>query len=141
MAGGSRLSTMLAALQASGFAGASAAGALAGEASRPPPSDSASPNGGVTRRRSQRLSAKKTGQPKDAEGGAEGQAADGGDAAQPAGALESPEAAPSETVVDDDFGADFTDDEVDVDAEVIDDEGDAEVPDKTVNVSVGDGKS
>lgn len=132
MAGGSRLSSMLAALQASGFAGASAAGALAAEASRSAANDSPSPNGGVTRRRSQRLSAKKA---KDSEPSTEGQ---GSDVAQPPSTLESPEAAPSETVVEDDFGADFTDDEVDVDAEVIDEDGDQEVPDKTVNVSVGD---
>ncbi|EKM50678.1 uncharacterized protein PHACADRAFT_264072 [Phanerochaete carnosa HHB-10118-sp] len=133
MAGGSRLSSMLAALQASGFAGASAASALAsGEASRPADNDNPSLDGGVTRRRSQRLSAKKA---KDAEPAAEGQ---NNDAAQSTPVLESPEVAPSETVVDDDFGADFTDDEVDVDAEVIDEDGDQEVPDKTVNVSVGD---
>ncbi|GJE98055.1 Ubiquitin fusion degradation protein [Phanerochaete sordida] len=131
MAGGSRLSSMLAALQASGFAGASAAGALAGEASRSAATDSASSAGGITRRRSQRLSAKKA---KDTEP-SDGQ---GSEIAQPPSTLESPEAAPSDTVVEDDFGADFTDDEVDVDAEVIDEDEDQEIPEKTVNVSVGD---
>ncbi|KAI0352109.1 hypothetical protein OH77DRAFT_1428880 [Trametes cingulata] len=50
------------------------------------------------------------------------------------------EPAPSETVVnDDEFAADFTDDEVDVDAEVIEDEDpDSSIPEKTINVSVGD---
>ncbi|KAI0364359.1 hypothetical protein BV20DRAFT_1107706 [Pilatotrama ljubarskyi] len=51
------------------------------------------------------------------------------------------EPAPSETVVnDDEFAADFTDDEVDVDAEQVieDDDPDNSISEKTVNVSVGD---
>lgn len=144
MAGGSRLSSMLAALAASGLAaGSSAAAALAAEASRPPPNESASTGATITRRRSQRLSAKKAGSSKEGES-SEGQATQGEGQAAATGSnvLESPEAAPSDTVVnDDEFAAEFTDEEVDVDAEVIDDEGDEEIPEKTVTVSVGDGES
>lgn len=116
MSGGSRLSGMLAALAASGLAGPSSAA---------PPSDnkaveSSASDAGVNRRRSLRLSAKKSGQLKDPVDGA------GESASAPAGSssLESTEAAagesaPSDTVVnEDDFAAEFTDEEVDVDAEV-----------------------
>lgn len=147
MAGGSRLSNMLAALASSGLAPGSSAG-FTGDIPRPPTDESAS-SASVTRRRSQRLSAKKSGQLKDTDSAADAQIAQGSEPGQSASSasnvLESPDAAagespPSDTVVnEDDFAAEFTDDEVDPDAEVIDDEGDQEMPDKTVTVSVGDG--
>ena len=148
MAGGSRLSSMLAALASSGLTPGSSAAGLLGELPRPPPSDSAS-IAGITRRRSQRLSAKKSGQLQDSDAGDDAQAAQSNEPGQSASsgsnALEPTEAgigepAPSDTVVNEDEYAEFTDDEVDVDAEVIEEDGDQEMPDKTVTVSVGDGK-
>ena len=122
MAGGSRLSSMLAALAASGLAPGSSAG-FPSEPPKPSTSESASAGATIARRRSQRLSAKKSGLSKDGEGSTNAQAAQssegGPSAATGSNVLESPEAAPSDTVVnDDEFAADFTDDEVDVDAEV-----------------------
>ncbi|KIP04525.1 hypothetical protein PHLGIDRAFT_191474 [Phlebiopsis gigantea 11061_1 CR5-6] len=146
MAGGSRLSSMLAALASSGLTPGSSAAGLLGELPRPPPTESAS-TAGVTRRRSQRLSAKKSGQLQDSEAGDDAQIAQSDEPGQPASsgsnALESTEtgigeSAPSDTVVNEDDYAEFTDDEVDVDAEVIEEDGDSEMPDKTVMVSVGD---
>lgn len=141
MAGGSRLSNMLAALASSGLAPGASSSGLLGDIPKPPTNDNAS---SITRRRSQRLSAKKSGQLKNAESGVATQTAKGN---EPSGSNEPPDAAtggspPSDTVVnEDEFAAEFTDDEVDVDAEVIDDEGEQEMPEKTVTVSVGDGKN
>ena len=139
MAGGHRLSSMLAALAQSGFAGTSAGG-IPSEPPKPPTGDSS--NGTITRRRSQRLSAK---QAKDDNAAVEAQPGEAGQSAAVGAMLESPggvESAPSDTVVnEDDFAADFTDDEVDLDAEVIDEDGDADAPEKTVTVQVGDGES
>ena len=150
---------MLAALAASGFA----TGTSQSEPSKAPtnPQGLSSTSTGDNRRRSLRLSAKKSNQTLDgAASGPEGPSrTDGngdGEAPEAAPAVES---APSDTVVnEDEFAADFTDDEVDVDAEVsvslsciqhgsftaqvIDEEEDDEhgLPEKTVTVSVGDGE-
>ena len=110
---------MLAALAASGLAAGSSSGdlpklPLAADSTTPPASTSAAAN----RRRSLRLSAKK--------GGASGEGAQEGSSAQAEGDVEASstvaapaESAPSDTVVnDDEFAGDFTDEEVDVDAEV-----------------------
>ncbi|KAI0628036.1 hypothetical protein C8Q77DRAFT_1068746 [Trametes polyzona] len=154
----SRLSGMLAALAASGLtppssrfgltealarASASASEAAASSASAP----------GVSRRRSLRLSAKQKAPGGDASiepsetsgsvaGGAGGEpsSARASEVAEGESVASAAEPAPSETVVnDDEFAADFTDDEVDVDAEVIEDEDpDNSIADKTINVSVGE---
>jgi E3 ubiquitin-protein ligase TRIP12 len=145
MAGGSRLSNMLAALAQSGFTGSSSGG-FADDLSRSSATENASSSNPATRRRSQRLSAKIAGQQKDSNGSPETQLTEGVEASQSAtgrSPIESPgpgENLPSDTVVNEDDFAEFTDDEVDVDAEVIDDDGDQDVPEKTVTVSVGDGK-
>ncbi|KAI0738636.1 hypothetical protein C8Q80DRAFT_1206571 [Daedaleopsis nitida] len=145
----SRLSGMLAALAASGLAPPSSRFGLLEAASK-----SAAPEGsgassssvsgaGINRRRSLRLSAKKTSGEDAAETSTAG---DGSIAALPSDLAEgesiasAAEPAPSDTVVnDDEFTADFTDDEVDVDAEVIEeDDPDNSMADKTINVSVDD---
>lgn len=123
---------MLAALAASGLAPPSSRFALPELSSRPSAAEasgaaSSSASATVNRRRSLRLSAKKTSTsasdsavepPHSAStaGGVEGSSAP---TASDVAESEAPEPAPSETVVnDDEFAADFTDDEVDVDAEV-----------------------
>ncbi|KAI0794507.1 hypothetical protein C8Q74DRAFT_1365946 [Fomes fomentarius] len=148
----SRLSGMLAALAASGLAPPSSRFALPELSSRPSAVEasgaaSSSASATVNRRRSLRLSAKKTStsasdataEPQSAStaGGAEGSSAP---TASDVAESEAPEPAPSETVVnDDEFAADFTDDEVDVDAEVIEeDDPDNSMADRTINVSVGE---
>ncbi|TBU40976.1 hypothetical protein BD309DRAFT_1082383 [Dichomitus squalens] len=148
----SRLSGMLAALAASGLAPPSARFGLpepprvsaAAEAS------SSASTAGVSRRRSLRLSAKKASTSGDSPADAPAtEAASGGpgaeaapsDVAEGESIASAAEPAPSETVVnDDEFGGDFTDDEVDVDAEVIeeDDDPDNSIADKTIDVSVSD---
>ncbi|RPD53372.1 hypothetical protein L226DRAFT_617463 [Lentinus tigrinus ALCF2SS1-7] len=148
----SRLSGMLAALAASGLAPPSSRFGLPELASTPKSAaaegsvaaSSSVGSASVNRRRSLRLSAKKA----SATGGdsadqpAEGESVAA--AAEPAegeSVASAAEPAPSETVVnDDEFAADFTDDEVDVDAEVIEEDDDLDNPiaDKTVNVSVGE---
>ncbi|KAI0730615.1 hypothetical protein C8Q76DRAFT_644034 [Earliella scabrosa] len=148
----SRLSGMLAALAASGLAPPSSRFGLpeiTSRAAAPESSGAASSSAsgtGVNRRRSLRLSAKKTSTAGDT--GTEppqSAASTTGESTAPAPSepaeSEAPEPAPSETVVnDDEFAADFTDDEVDVDAEVIeeDDDLDNSMADKTINVSVGE---
>ncbi|KAF9047194.1 hypothetical protein BDZ89DRAFT_1058246 [Hymenopellis radicata] len=127
---------MLAALAASGFAGSSS---RLEDAPPPPPpqplaesSASASAGPTVTRRRSQRLSAKNNvSAPTDGEAEPE-------EPTQPAPADSSIDTAPSDTVVDSELQADFTDDEVD--AEVFDDDGDpdASISDKTVSLSIAE---
>ncbi|TCD69149.1 Ubiquitin fusion degradation protein 4 [Steccherinum ochraceum] len=163
MSGGSRLSGMLAALAASGFAGTSRgipadaalsaskppsppteSNAAASSSSAPAPAESSS----LGRRRSQRLSAKAAGQ-------GNGSAEEGPEPDEPSAAAADPAPAPSEpthpaesavsdTVVNEDepeFEAEFSDDDIDVDAEVIDDEGDPDrSTEKTVTVSVGEGE-
>ncbi|KAH9851913.1 hypothetical protein C2E23DRAFT_904051 [Lenzites betulinus] len=157
----SRLSGMLAALAASGLTPPSSrfgltealarASAAASEAS-----GAAASSASVSRRRSLRLSAKlkAAGASMEASGEASEPADSvvgvaGTEASSVKGASEAPEGesvasvaepAPSETVVnDDEFAADFTDDELDVDAEVIEDEDpDNLIADKTINVSVGE---
>lgn len=161
----SRLSGMLAALAASGLASssrASGSGSGPGEAAfSDPPAPSTGPEASasqgssgstITRRRSQRLSAKKNGSSSsaaDAENApAEAPPVDA-NAASSSSAVDqpkmppppAPESAVSETVVDSEMQADFTDDEEEeVDAEVFDDEVDPEnsISDKTVTLSVAE---
>ncbi|KAI0675862.1 hypothetical protein C8Q78DRAFT_964482 [Trametes maxima] len=161
----SRLSGMLAALAASGLTPPSSrfglsealarASASASETSAAAASSAST--AGINRRRSLRLSAKQrgaAGAPADVSGEssepsgstiggttAESLSTTGAtDAAEGESIASVAEPAPSDTVVnDDEFTADFTDEEVDVDAEVIDDEDpDNSISDKTINVSVGD---
>ncbi|KAI8996413.1 hypothetical protein BD414DRAFT_455102 [Trametes punicea] len=160
----SRLSGMLAALAASGLTPPSSRFGLAetlarasASASEANASTQSAGGGGVSRRRSLRLSAKQkatagtstevAGEPSEPSasshslGTAESSSAKGAsDVAEGESVASIVEPAPSETVVnDDEFTADFTDDEVDVDAEVIEDEDpDNSISDKTINVSVGD---
>ncbi|KAK0202726.1 hypothetical protein DFS33DRAFT_1488831 [Desarmillaria ectypa] len=129
---GSRLSGMLAALAASGFTGgpssrteeAAPASSAADDASSSAPA--ATPS--ITRRRSQRLSAKNhaTAESSDAP------------TVDPLPTDNAPENAPSDTVVDSEIHADFSDDEVD--AEVFDDDVDPDISisDKTVTLSVAE---
>ena len=124
MSRGSRLSNMLAALaSSSAMAGSSSTGTI--EPPKPPVPEGELSGAGISRRRSQRLRAKKSGafnddttEPDDTTG-----------TSQPAqnpsatGSLEvlARESAPSDTVVnDDEFTAEFTDEDVDLDAEVCD---------------------
>lgn len=125
----SRLSGMLAALAASGLAPPSARFGLP-EPSRSAAAEASSSasTAGVSRRRSLRLSAKKASTSGDT--GADtpaGSSLGGGPSVEPAPSdvaegesiASAIEPAPSDTVVnDDEFTADFTDEEVDVDAEV-----------------------
>ncbi|KAI0704459.1 hypothetical protein C8T65DRAFT_741026 [Cerioporus squamosus] len=157
----SRLSGMLAALAASGLAPPSSRFGLPEFTSRSSAAEgsaaasSSTGDASVSRRRSLRLSAKKASGASDAVADSgqsastagSGQSADGSSAPAPAELAEgesvvsAAEPAPSETVVnDDEFGADFTDDELDVDAEVIEDDDDPDnsIADKTINVSVGE---
>ncbi|KAL1941289.1 hypothetical protein VTO73DRAFT_7501 [Trametes versicolor] len=163
----SRLSGMLAALAASGLAPPSSRFGLTEALARASASASASISdasgaatssaggAGASRRRSLRLSAKQrtTGDSEDASaepsepaGSTTGATAESSsvrgvaDLAEAESIASVAEPAPSETVVnDDEFAADFTDDEVDVDAEVIEDEDpDNSISDKTINVSVGE---
>ncbi|KAJ4473595.1 hypothetical protein J3R30DRAFT_3659131 [Lentinula aciculospora] len=154
---GSRLSGMLAALAASGFAGSSRAGGSSGEPSRsepsppsppppPAPESSTSQDGSIsstiTRRRSQRLSAKKSGSTSNAAESDDASigAPDATDVSMPStsATINEPEmppppaaaeSAPSETLVDSEMQADFSDEEID--AEVFNEE-------ETVTLSVVD---
>ena len=126
----SRLSGMLAALAASGLAPPSARFGLPepSRSSAAAEASSSASTAGVNRRRSLRLSAKKASTSGDSAAEAPGSEAAGGglgaetapsDVAEGESIASAAEPAPSETVVnDDEFGGDFTDDEVDVDAEV-----------------------
>ncbi|KAI0664313.1 hypothetical protein C8Q70DRAFT_946839 [Cubamyces menziesii] len=152
----SRLSGMLAALAASGltppssrFGLSDALARAAASASEASAATSSAGAGGVNRRRSLRLSAKQKAAGEGAEatgeslGGsisASGEARGVSDVAEGESIASVAEPAPSDTVVnDDEFTADFTDDEVDVDAEVIEEEDpDNSISDKTINVSVGE---
>ncbi|RDX51248.1 hypothetical protein OH76DRAFT_1401563 [Lentinus brumalis] len=156
----SRLSGMLAALAASGLAPPSSRFGLPELTSKSSPAEgsaaasSSTGDASVSRRRSLRLSAKKasgtgdaSADPAESASIAGGQSAEGSSAVGPAELAEgesvaaATEPAPSETVVnDDEFAGEFTDDELDVDAEVIEDEDDPDnsIADKTINVSVGE---
>ena len=158
----SRLSGMFAALATSGFVG-STSKPTADDSSKPAqPSDPGAESSAATtsvstiqRRRSQRLSAKHAGSSL-----GEPAAGTNGDGSLPADASSSAavaasntpsslevvpasvEPAPSDTIVDSEIQADFTDDEDDeVDAEVFDDEVDPDtsLSEKTVTVSVIEG--
>ncbi|KAJ3559621.1 hypothetical protein NM688_g224 [Phlebia brevispora] len=142
---GSRISGMLAALAASGLAASSSSQT---ESPRPPPTSDntstppASSAAAISRRRSLRLSAKKAGQSNEESAGVHDDSSARGEDKGDAETIESAPAdsARSDTAVNDEFAADFTDEDVDVDAEVIDDEEDSDsgTPEKTVTVSVGD---
>ncbi|RDB23948.1 Ubiquitin fusion degradation protein 4 [Hypsizygus marmoreus] len=153
---GSRLHGMLAALAASGFSGAnprSGSGdpAQSSKPQEPTPAESSSTvaptssNTTVGRRRSQRLSAKNAAAT-DGTTGNEPSAPAETSVPQPQEVPEAgqststAEAAPSETVVDSELQADFTDDE-EIDADVFDDEEadpDQSVSEKTVMLSVAE---
>jgi E3 ubiquitin-protein ligase TRIP12 len=122
MSRGSRLSSMLAALAASGAAASSSSSGFPEIPKAPAPEAILTTPAGVSRRRSQRLREKTSGDPNSANS-ASGETHN---AAEPA-ASSSGEGAPdppskesvSDTVVnDDDFAAEFSDDDVDFDAEV-----------------------
>ncbi|KAI3602651.1 ubiquitin-protein ligase [Moniliophthora roreri] len=142
----SRLSGMLAALAASGFAGPSraATSSLASASDLPPTSTpetsgtSETSGATITRRRSQRLSAKNAPSSAEGSGSADSTAGPSTSALAETSMSEPPaasEVAPSDTLV-----ADFTSDE-EVDAEVFEDEDDPDnsIADKTVTLSVAEG--
>lgn len=139
---GSRLSGMLAALAASGFGGANTR-ALAEELSQasqptaPPTEDNRTTISGntVTRRRSQRLSAKQS--------AVIDSAAAGSSSAQTETAsAQFPDVGNTmDTAMDTDLAADFTDDELDADAFDDDMDTDNSVTEKTINLSVAEGPS
>jgi E3 ubiquitin-protein ligase TRIP12 len=150
--GGSRLSGMLAALAASGLAGSSRSSG-SGEPSRSEPSapaaeSSTSQEGSsastITRRRSQRLSAKNSSSASTAAPADDAPAADANVPLTSSDLPEmppppAPESAPSDTVVDSEMHAEFSDEEVD--AEVFDEEEvdpDTSISDKTVTLSVAE---
>lgn len=163
--GSSRLSGMFAALAASGFVGSSKPSGEETSApvgsSLPTQSSAAASSPTVQRRRSQRLAKQATStSAENLLAGAEGSDPSSGDAvAPPSGtgtdvpannnftpSLELPlnpmpsaEPAPSDTAVDSELHAEFTDDE-EVDAEVFDDEvdHDGRVAEKTITLSVVD---
>ncbi|KAG7439758.1 uncharacterized protein BT62DRAFT_998118 [Guyanagaster necrorhizus] len=128
---GSRLSGMLAALAASGFtSGPSSRNEEAAPTSATGDAGSSTPAAklSITRRRSQRLSAKNSATAESSDTHAAG----------PIPNENAPETAPSDTVVDSEIHADFSDDEVD--AEVFDDDVDPDtsISDKTVTLSVAE---
>ena len=172
----SRLTGMLAALAASGLGPSSRFGfpelspPSKPEGSAAAAASSSAGGGGANRRRSLRLSAKKAGSTSSGEGveasapapasTAESSIIAPSDVTERESMVSATEPAPSETVVnDDEFAADFTDEEVDVDAEVSyfpvnfrvsilcwrqvidDDDPDNSMADKTINLSVGEGSS
>ncbi|GLB41853.1 putative protein with domain Homologous to E6-AP Carboxyl Terminus with [Lyophyllum shimeji] len=152
---GSRLHGMLAALAASGFSGSGPRPGAADSAQPPKPpaepaessAEAAASGSTVARRRSQRLSAKNAaaeGTKMDTDLPALSAEPSGSKVPQPQTAPEAgpstAEAAPSETVVDSELQADFTDDE-ELDADVFDDEEvdpDRSVSEKTVMLSVAE---
>lgn len=151
---GSRLSGMLAALAASGLAPPSfPLGSLdqLHRPAKPEPASGTSASVGVARRRSLRLSAKQSGPEEPApalvpeeESANESRLSAAPSALQPADVASStsaPDSASSgATVHEPEYAADFSEDDVDVDAEVIDedDHGDIAQSEKTVTVSVQD---
>lgn len=135
---------MLAALQAHGLAGAADLAA-----SKPSSSNPADEPSSVGRRRSQRLSAKKAGTSgqtsNDAEGSTSADASaqeaptSEGNQGNDTSSMTAPQAEPLHgDMLDSDFQADFSED--DVDAELFDEEGDNNGAEKTVNLSVAEGK-
>ena len=181
----SRLSGMLAALAASGLAPGAASRALAGESlfsglsrtleGATASSSSPEADSGARRRRSLRLSAKKTAGSQNAEASDdEAATTEVAESSQPAPVVPEisesqlgssiAENASAEVAMDEhdsEFAAEFTDDEVDVDAEVLyslfsafqdsnsngtqvfeeESDPDNSVSEKTITVSVGEGKS
>lgn len=150
----SRLSGMFAALAASGFTGSTsralneessqASRTVSGALETNPPPVAPGPSATITRRRSQRLSAKAN--PSAASESAFGTdqiVADASASTGPSlqGGATVVEPAPSDTVVDSELQADFSDDE-DIDAEVYDEEVDPDisVSDKTISLSVIEGR-
>jgi E3 ubiquitin-protein ligase TRIP12 len=147
LGGGSRLSGMLAALAASGFTPGSASRTPGEEAPPQPPvappaaaaesssAGAAASGSTITRRRSQRLSAKNA-------PAAEGTASDAPVAGSSSdGAVgSSVEGGPPSNIIDSEMAAEFTDEE-EVDAEVFDDDVDPDnsISDKTVTLSIAEG--
>ncbi|KAG6812730.1 hypothetical protein H0H92_000947 [Tricholoma furcatifolium] len=148
MNGGSRLHGMLAAL-AAGYAGANPeTSASTSQSSKPavPPQDSAPSSSTSGRRRSQRLSAKNAlaageSAKMDADPLVPPTDAPGSNTTQPTPdpGSSTVEAAPSDTLVDSELQADFTDDE-EIDADVFDEEDDPDqsISEKTVMLSVAE---
>ncbi|PPQ99844.1 hypothetical protein CVT26_009341 [Gymnopilus dilepis] len=152
LSGGSRLSGMFAALAASGLMG-SAPRPSGEDATQPKPSEpaessnaaSSSTSQGVQRRRSQRLAKQAAGssslQDSDNATTAPSDNATADVAMEAPAPVEAPaaERTPSDTVVDSDLQAEFTDDE-EVDAEVFEDDVDADNPvsEKTITLSVAE---
>lgn len=149
---GSRLHGMLAALASSGLVGSSPRASNSDAAPPPPqptapaaesstPATASSSSGQTTlgRRRSQRLSAKNAATdptPVEASSPVQDTAETN---AQPELSAPLPEGAPSETVVDSELAAEFSDEE-EIDADVFDDvDPDRSVSEKTVMLSVGEG--
>ncbi|PFH51865.1 hypothetical protein AMATHDRAFT_141636 [Amanita thiersii Skay4041] len=149
---GSRLTGMLAAIAAAGFGGA-LTGSISDLGTKSPSTfaentssaaASSSTTATISRRRSQRLSAKQASNlfSTNGEGGPSNESnipstSAEASTSEPLGALID-ETAPSETVVDSELQADFTDDEVD--ADVFDEEIEQESSvDKTVTLSVAEG--
>ena len=154
LSGCSRLSGMFAPLAASGLMG-SAPRPSGENASQPKPSEpaessnaaSSSTSQGVQRRRSQRLAKQAAGssslQDSDNATTAPSDNATADVAMEAPAPVEAPaaERTPSDTVVDSDLQAEFTDDE-EVDAEVFEDDVDADNPvsEKTITLSVAEGE-
>ena len=150
LSGSSRLSSMFAALAASGFMGAGAR--LPEEsASAPPKPSSSTPanpssNGGASasaplpsRRRSQRLSDKRAAT--SGSSSSESLPDTAGQAAPTSGQTEQPGAIDPSSAIPRLFEPDFSDDEDEIDAEVFNDEldPDASISDKTITVAVAEG--
>lgn len=143
---GSRLSGMLAALAASGLSGLAASESRqptkSSEAvpteSSPATADASGSTSSITRRRSQRLSAKNAPAP-DAVDTVPPPPQETPASETPVIEAPPPEAAPSDTVVESDLQADFTDEEID--AEVFDEgaDPDTSISDKTVTLSIAEG--
>ncbi|TFY68826.1 hypothetical protein EVJ58_g785 [Rhodofomes roseus] len=152
---GSRLSGMLAALAASALAPPSSSRSAL--PTPPAPNPAASDPASISRRRSLRLSAKKSGAtdaPAEPTAPTEADTAPdqslpkppsppsaAPEATEASASPSAPDSASSGTAVQEpEFAADFTDDEIDLDAEVVDDDEHMESPDadKTVTVSVGE---
>ncbi|KAF7370365.1 Ubiquitin fusion degradation protein 4 [Mycena sanguinolenta] len=141
---GSRLSGMLAALAASGFTGSPIP--TPGEAPPQPPAPAAAESSSagasasgstITRRRSQRLSAKNAAPVEASASTSDAPVA--GPSSDGAAGSSNIEAAPPSNMIDSEMTADFTDEE-EVDAEVFDDDVDPDnsIADKTVTLSIAE---
>lgn len=148
---GSRLHGMLAALAASGFSSSGLRGHSTGTTQPPQPpaalaessSAAASSNSSLGRRRSQRLSARNApeGDVEPSVPASEALSTSADVPPTPEAGQPTAEGAPSETVVESELAADFSDDE-EIDADVFDDDVDPDrsVSEKTVMLSIVEGK-